>query len=142
MGRPLVALVLTCPPYPFIYGWKDIYTGIDNIFVANIVREHACCACEGRRVATKLGIVLSFFFFFFLSFFLSFHVLGIIHLFLFPRTYFSPRLDLPRKLKFGGSPNLTLTRRFAQKRWGKGPPPKKLFQKIIFSQIQFRQPKS
>ena len=30
-----------------------------------------------------------------------------------------------------------------KKKWGKGPPPqKKLFQKIIFSQIQFRQPKS
>ena len=40
---------------------------------------------------------------------------------------------------------MTLTRRFSQqKKWGKGPPPKKksppkkLFQKIIFSQFQFR----
>ena len=72
-------------------------------------------------MATKLGIILSFFFFFFLSFFF------------FPSTYFSPRRGLPRKLKFGGSPNLTLTRRFSPKKNGEGTPPqKKLFQKIIF----------
>ena len=63
-------------------------------------------------VATKLGIILSF------SFSSSF--------FLLPSTYFSPRRGLPRKLKFGGWPNLTLTSRFSQKKNGvRDPPPQK-----------------
>ena len=52
-------------------------------------------------VATKLGIILLFLLF--------------LSSFFFPCTYFSPRRGLPRKLKFGGWPYLTLTRRF----WGK-----------------------
>ena len=69
-------------------------------------------------VATKLGIILLLSFFFFL-----------------PCTYFSPRRGLPRKLKFGGWPNLTLTRRFSPKKNGEGTPPQKKISKNYFFSI-------
>ena len=86
---------------------KKLFSTLEVPLIHNVGANgvtHVVCA---RADIVATGIILSFSFFFF-----------------FPSTYFSSRRGLPRKLKFGGWPNLTLTRRFSQKKNGvRDPPP-------------------